>query len=182
MPDPAPGQSSRKPGDFASLLASLTGAGKEPAQPWDMDELGEDVATISYEQALRAHRRVRPPEPAPEPVASHSPAPAESAEKTKACKTVSITVRVTDDEGRQLHARAKEAGLSVSAYLRSCIFEAESLRTQVKEALSQIRAAVPQEAAASEQPKPPQTWRARLLPFWYRRRARQSHATLHQAG
>jgi len=165
MADPAP---SGNPPNFAGLFASLTGSGKEPGEPWDMSALGDDVATISYEQALRTHRRVRPTESSPEEVSSNSPAQAEPTEGKKAGKTVSVTIRVTEGEGLQLHARAREAGLSVSAYLRSCIFEAESLRAQVKEALSQIRAAMPQDASAPEQPKPPATWRTRLLSRWQR--------------
>jgi hypothetical protein len=44
-------------------------------------------------------------------------------------------------ECAQLHRRAEEAGLSVSAYLRSCTFEAESLRAMVKETMAQLRTA-----------------------------------------
>lgn len=169
MPDPArqPSGSARS---FASLLTSFTGARNEPDQPWDMDELGEDAATISYEQALRANLRVRPLEPLdgspqpPPPTSSSSP------EAKKALKTISVTIRVTEDEGQQLHARAKDAGLSVSAYLRSCIFEVESLRVQVKEALLQMRTA-PQSPPAEPQSKSPTNWRARLLPLWHRRQA-----------
>jgi hypothetical protein len=40
----------------------------------------------------------------------------------------------------QLRKRAADAGLSVSAYLRSCTFDAESLRAQVKDALARLRA------------------------------------------
>lgn len=83
-------------------------------------------------------------------------------------KTASITIRLTDAEETQLHERARAAQLSVSAYLRSCIFEAESLRAQVKEALGQIRAAA--QADPSHQPlsQPASSWRNRLLPHWRR--------------
>ena len=64
-------------------------------------------------------------------------------------------------ECAQLHRRAAEAGLTVSAYLRSCTFEAESLRAMVKEAMAQLRS-----AAAGQQPAPtsagPQ-WRKRMM-------------------
>jgi len=56
-------------------------------------------------------------------------------------KSVSITLRVSPDEAGQLRLRAREAGLTVSAYLRSCTFEAEALRAQVKEALAELRQA-----------------------------------------
>jgi hypothetical protein len=143
MADPA---SSASPSNFASLLASLTGGGKSADSSWDTSALADDVATISYEQALRTHRRVRPAQFATEglqenhclhtapPLAGDS---GPALQKTR--KAASITIRITADEQAQLHQRAAEAGLSVSAYLRSCIFEAESLRAQVKEALSQMR-------------------------------------------
>lgn len=57
----------------------------------------------------------------------------------KNLKRASITIRMTADESAQLHARAAESGLTVSAYLRSCAFEVENLRAQVKDALAQLR-------------------------------------------
>lgn len=58
-------------------------------------------------------------------------------------------------ECEQLHARSAEAGLTISAYLRSCTFEAEALRAQVKEALAELRSAPVTESrlsiAASDQ-------------------------------
>jgi len=54
-------------------------------------------------------------------------------------KSASITIRLSKAESEQLRRRASEAGLTVSAYLRSCTLEAESLRAQVKDALSQMR-------------------------------------------
>jgi hypothetical protein len=54
-------------------------------------------------------------------------------------KRSSITVRLSATECAQLHQRANEAGLTVSGYLRSCTFEAEALRAQVKEALAELR-------------------------------------------
>lgn len=54
-------------------------------------------------------------------------------------KCASVTIRMSKAECAQLHRRAAEAGLTVSAYLRSCTFEAETLRAQVKETLAQLR-------------------------------------------
>ncbi len=59
-------------------------------------------------------------------------------------KRASVTVRLTESEYAQLHARATEAGMTVSAYLRSCTFEAESLRAQVKQTLAELRATAQQ--------------------------------------
>jgi hypothetical protein len=54
-------------------------------------------------------------------------------------KSASITIRLSKAECAQLRKRAAEAGLTVSAYLRSCTFEAESLRALVKDTLAQLR-------------------------------------------
>jgi predicted DNA binding CopG/RHH family protein len=56
-------------------------------------------------------------------------------------KSASITIRLSKAESAQLRRRAAEAGLTVSAYLRSCTFEAESLRALVKDTLAQLRSA-----------------------------------------
>jgi hypothetical protein len=54
-------------------------------------------------------------------------------------KDASITIRLSKAECAQLHRRAAEAGMTVSSYLRSCTFEAESLRAMVKDTLAQLR-------------------------------------------
>jgi hypothetical protein len=56
-------------------------------------------------------------------------------------KRASVTIRMSAVECARLHARAAESGLTVSAYLRSCTLEVESLRAQVKEALAGLRVA-----------------------------------------
>jgi hypothetical protein len=58
-------------------------------------------------------------------------------------KRASITIRLTEPECAQLRRRAAEAGITVSAYLRSCALEVESLRTQVKETLAHLRESTP---------------------------------------
>ncbi|MGD0830372.1 MAG: hypothetical protein ABR907_05470 [Terracidiphilus sp.] len=172
---------------FASLLASLaSGGGKEPSggngsRGWDDAALEDDVATLSYESALRAHARYRPSSPSSsadlslaeaavaellsEKRSADGAAPAralaprtaavpQAAAKNEAkveragstafernLKDSSITIRMSRAECEQLHRRAAEAGLSVSAYLRSCTFEAESLRAMVKDTLAQLRPA-----------------------------------------
>lgn len=55
-------------------------------------------------------------------------------------KSVWLTLRVSESEQAVIQARAAEADLSVSAYLRQCAFEVESLRDQVKRALAELRA------------------------------------------
>jgi hypothetical protein len=52
---------------FAGLLAALAApasAAAERAPVWNDDELADDVATLSYERALRAHSRYRHAAPA----------------------------------------------------------------------------------------------------------------------
>jgi len=164
---------------FASLLATLATPAPKSEPEWNDEELGEDVASLSYERALRSHARYRPPDAMentakqhagsaedaflPQDSArsrgvgadafarAHAAAEAELAQRSsieferhsvafeRNLKNASITIRMSKLECEQLHQRASEAGLTVSAYLRSCTFEAEALRAQVKEALAELR-------------------------------------------
>jgi hypothetical protein len=208
---------------FAGLLASLASPGGKSSsmerkdKPWGDDELADDIATLSYESALRAHSRYRSPAgglgagvdgeenplaqgasdllemlredglipakaPAAEPPAealktSQTPPPIAPTEARRSqlsslersLKDASITIRMSKAECEQLHRRASEAGLTVSAYLRSCTFEAESLRAMVKETMAQLRS-----ASAQMNPAPVRDswlrrlgqWMARLLNPW----------------
>jgi hypothetical protein len=205
---------------FAGLLAALATPTQKTSATWNDDDLADDVATLSYERALKAHSRYKAPEPvdfetthaegiarakslvqaelaaraaavafdsstvpssipepffypesfetfdqaavqpAPRPAAkidsqfSHQPAasmPVLPLEEN--LKRASITIRMSKDECAQLHQRAAEAGMTVSAYLRSCTFEAETLRTMVKETLAQLRTATA--AAKATEAAPP---------------------------
>jgi hypothetical protein len=81
-------------------------------------------------------------------------------------KTSSITIRLSKADCSQLRARAGEAGLTVSAYLRSCAFEVETLRGQVKEALTQLRQTAPVVQLAAANPAPAGAhsgWRSRIF-------------------
>ena len=152
---------------FASLLSSLTSLPKSP-EPWDLSDLADDVATISYEQALQTHTHMKPSTfAASTPTNTHRAA-------DSAPRTTIVTLRLSQAESAQLHQRAAEAGLTVSAYLRSCVFEAEALRTQVREALAQFRSAASQDTKVTSAPaQPPSpTWRTRFFPHWSRERYR----------
>lgn len=190
---------------FAGLLAALASpasvapngsGGADRAPAWNSDHLSEDVATLSYESALRAHARYRPvnradwPLPAaakahpgeaqqvpPDaaPAAEGLPAWASAAAQDaigQELRKASVTIRLSDAECAQLHERAAEAGMTVSAYLRSCTFEAEALRAQVKEALAVLLSAAsqPRRAAPVKQRRSWFGWLLRLLPH---RHARQ---------
>jgi hypothetical protein len=56
-------------------------------------------------------------------------------------RSATVSVRLNDAEFTRLRSRAAESGMSVSAYMRSCVLEAEHLRAQVKQALSEMRSA-----------------------------------------
>jgi hypothetical protein len=147
-------ESSVSASSFADFLASLA-APPKPAEPeWNDDQLADDVATLSYEQALRTHGRYPamssdpgPPAPGSESPGSESvqsrPDRGTAAFPDRTLKRASITIRLSEPECAQLRRRAAEAGLTVSAYLRSCTLEVESLRTQVKETLAQLRESAP---------------------------------------
>ncbi len=164
MQQPASTQPSPTLSDFAGLLATIASPRRDTAEdapPWNSSDPGEDVATLSYEQALRTHARYRALDrdarvdglPAPQDgVGSGADAAIDSAaadgESTwqpaaaqdRVLRSASVTIRLSKAECARLHRRAAEAGLTVSAYLRSCALEAETLRAQVKQALAEIKA------------------------------------------
>jgi hypothetical protein len=173
MPEPAQAAPQKTSGSFANLLASLTS--KLQRDPWDDGTLPDDVVTITYEQALRAGRASQPAtnqlldgadhakgEPFNAPVRGP-----QHSQLAKKLRTASITIRVTSEEQAQLHTRALAAQLSVSAYLRSCIFEAESLRTQVKEALAQMQLKSSQITSTTDSSQSSRNWRKRLFPAFF---------------
>jgi hypothetical protein len=190
--------------NFAGLLAALAAPAQKPPPAWHEDELADDVTSLSYESALRAHARYRyapssDESPAPganpprrnaerevpinsvlaaDPVPRCAAPPNAAAEAATArvpstpcernVKSASITIRMSQAECAQLHQRAAEAGLTISAYLRSCTLEAESLRAMVKETMAQLRSkgAAKQEAStAASQP-----WRNRMARLFAPRR------------
>ena len=167
-------------GSFAGLLASLATPSKADAVPdstwsdstWNDSGLGDDVVTLSYEQALRHHARYRPasrdnvtagqavtagigqgePGDVPQPQISRPPVSGgvPTLKSAPNLRTASVTIRLRGDEAAQLRQRAAEAGLTISAYLRSCVLEADALRAQVKEALAQMKNAACAESAAAQ--------------------------------
>src|SRR5215472_288648 len=143
-PSPAGGPPSADP-SFAGLLATMAAPqGKASIlgeTPWNDDGLADDVASITYEHALRAHARMRPEVPEAGPtMRDNSP---NAAGPAKPLKSASITIRLSEPECAQLRQRATEAGMTISAYLRSCTLEVESLRAQVKQTLAEIRRTAP---------------------------------------
>jgi len=162
----APAQNSGVPGD-----ASMS-QGKKSAFAWNDDGLEDDVITrLAHFQETSPAASAATPQPAAYPAAN----PSREAERRCAAplernlKDASITIRMSQAECAQLHRRAAEAGLTVSAYLRSCTFETESLRAMVKDTLAQLRSATaPAEPAVA--PRRSRIGRlVRILAHWLAR-------------
>lgn len=150
---------------FAEMLASLSTPPKFEA-PWNDDALADDVATISYNRALQGPGRL---EAEPEkliPDAGAIPEKPQAAATPKPLKTASITIRLSAPECAQLRQRAAEAGLTISAYLRSCTLEVESLRAQVKEALAQLKTAPVPASEPQADERRTGGLRSALIRFW----------------
>jgi predicted DNA binding CopG/RHH family protein len=169
---------SPSPSSFAGFLAAL--AQPERSAEWNDELLREDVASLSYERALRTHARYHADDPvddreesaqaAPADVLASQPAAVLSVPSApeKSLKEASITIRLSREEDAQLRKRAAEAGLTVSAYIRSCTFEAESLRALVKDTLTQFRTGAAPAQQQINTPNPRRRWSAL---FWPGRRA-----------
>lgn len=193
MPQPATISPPNPAGGFAGILASLAGPPEKLRSDWNDDSLADDITTLSYEQALRTHARYRPTSELPpiqnatdeqlppkkpplkQTVGAETSARSGTISDSVATQTrrstplndsrkaASITIRLSKAECAQLHERAAEAGLTVSAYLRSCTCEVEALRTQVKETLAQLR------SLASGQVQRPAVTGQRLQRGWWSR-------------
>ena len=171
MQQPASSQPSPAPPSFAGLLEALATPPKVEAESfWREAELAEDVATLTYDRALRKHARYRPADRGDEarPAAAATstseaagglkiepaalgalPALADKSTRNapdRELRQASVTIRLSKEECAQLRQRAAEAEMTVSAYLRSCASEVESLRAQVKEALAGMRSAIARQA------------------------------------
>lgn len=139
---------------FAGLLADYATPEKKFPPARDLDGLEDDIATLSYEHALRANARYRPPDPPPDlpspPAVDEAQRELAFVSKSAPARSVqpplrkaSVSVRLSRTEDEQLRQRAAEAGMTVSAYLRSCAFEVETLRAQVKQTLAEMRHPAP---------------------------------------
>ena len=195
-PTPSPASST-----FAAQLAAMSMRPSGPvecAPVWNDDSLADDVTTLSYERALRAHARYRAPEandraltqPAEARTAvgaqngtaaaeagadaavlaadrepETAPAASSPTAEDRTLKCASITIRMSKAECEQLRKRAAEAGLTVSAYLRSCTFEAEQLRALVKDTLAELRNE-PGHTGNAECAEERRGWRQQLGRFW----------------
>lgn len=183
-------------GSFTSVLSALRAAraenGARKADAWSDERLAEDVVELSYEKALRSHARYNPhafrtdgpdAEEEAKPVKRVRAAKRASRQRetvpAESRKTASVTIRMSRGEWEQLQARATEAKMSLSAYMRSCTLEVEELRAQVKETLAELKQARQADAEREAAKKPVETeaassWRARLFPRWTQGRAAEA--------
>jgi hypothetical protein len=161
MQQPGPSQPSPSVTTFAGLLATLTSppppSDSNIAPLWNSSDLGEDVATLSYERAPRTHAPIETDAigtvdatnaigeagafDARDAIAAvhASPGLQTGTARESDLRSASVTIRMSPAECAQVRQRAGEAGLTVSAYLRSCTVEAEALRAQVKQALAELK-------------------------------------------
>lgn len=137
-----------KSNDFAGVVAhALNGQQKQA----ENELFTDDTLSLSYEEALKKHAR-RPLAEEMMRIGELAAAELETRRVSSATQTfapttaplantkaASITLRMSKDESDILRKRAAAAGITISAYIRSCIFEAEELRAQVKNALAEIR-------------------------------------------
>ena len=120
-----------------------------PALTFNYDAIQPDKLSLSTAASPPAHQlnssgrpvtpafgsvlaQALPAEPDPDlgPLALVWPAPPKNE------RQVSMSLRVAASEQALIKARAAEAGLSVSAYLRQCALEVEKLRAQVQHTLA----------------------------------------------
>ena len=156
----------RNPADasFAGLFSALAAAksrassSNAPSESWT-DAIENDVATLTYERAMQNHSRYKGVETA----ATHlrgatndstaeiktDSATSNGEPSGNRRRSASVTLRLSQAEFLQLQQRATEANLSISAYVRSCMFEVEGLRTQVKRALVEMRSSVDARSSVS---------------------------------
>ena len=173
MQEPQAAVTSTASATFASVLTALAAPLQGDEADWVDRDLEDDVATISYEQALRSQARFRPADPGQDstmqdvPISRPHSTSGRPVPERKDRKAASITIRLSEAECAQVRQRATDAGLTMSAYLRSCVLEAEILREQVKEALTQFRSVSPTVAEVQDRKYlRTRSWPARLLSRW----------------
>jgi hypothetical protein len=114
---------------------------KEPAKPKKRKTQQQKQRTKTKRVSHREVNLVAPPEgkPAFRQVLSESIAALPVVVPQSAAiaqRAASLSIRVSAKEQALIKARAAEAGLTVSAYLRQCALEVELLRAQLQQALA----------------------------------------------
>lgn len=152
---------------FAAFLAKLaeppaSEAEHEPDDAFENGASADEIAALSYEHALRPPVK-KQVESAPLSMPNTSLATGKATISLAATekRKIRASICLAPWENALLRQRAEENNLSISAYVRACVFEVEALRTQVKQMMAQVHTASataefpppkPATAAAAEQP------------------------------
>ena len=150
--------------NFAAFLARLAGLPDwdadlpgQSVQPEPADAGKEEIALLSYEHALRG--RVLAGSTAETVLGNSETSLAHSSVSTAAeivePRRCRASIRLTAAEDEILRIRAAESGLAISAYIRSCVFEVESLRAQVKQMMAEVRTVAPTPFYSATEPHMP---------------------------
>jgi len=99
-------------GGFAGILAALSGPAQKSVPAWNDEGLEEDVATLSYEHALRTHARYRPPQarihpgwpelpPLAEPVCGNGGEPNQRKPRVRGCTSCAGVAGAESEAGQR---------------------------------------------------------------------------------
>lgn len=130
-------------------LASTQNKESETSRPLEDDAIAPDIVTLRAGTESAADRSVSIEKPFPVPFGSilteavstdvsSGPLALVWPTAAKAERQVSMSFRVGVCEQALIKARAAEAGLSVSAYVRQCALEVETLRAHVRHTLALV--------------------------------------------
>lgn len=163
------------PSTFAGLLATLASPPAESVEHsrfplngiWNAREQTDNAVTLDHESVVRKHPRYQ--------IADRHANQADSLAGDSSVDAhdlghSGVTIRLSHAECARLRRRASETGLTVSAYLRSCVLEADSLRAQVKVALGELQRVSSRGKSSGKsnlgrpEPQHSSSWLRRLFP------------------
>jgi hypothetical protein len=138
------------------FLLAFHSAQADPLDSLNKDAAQEEESPLIYaedhvEEDFRFAQQLEREEPHPQatlsPGSPKNPQPVLSFHPyaQKNGRMMALTVRLTPEDCEEVRQRAKEAGMSISAYLRACALEVDQLRAQVKQMIATLR---------EEQPEP----------------------------
>lgn len=144
-PEPVPTQAAFNTEAIQPDKLSISSAGQQVFEPAPPEKSLAPAFGTALAAALPAEPDSNPAlGPAPGPLALVWPTPPKNE------RQVAMSLRVAASEQALIKARAAEAGLSVSAYLRQCALEVEKLRAQVHHTLALIE----QKSEQKSEPRP----------------------------
>jgi len=163
-------------------VLSYESALKSRARRWGVDPIADEAPSGTDDVFVIGEASARRARPAPVHVPGSLPNSSRLSiteadvpvvvRESGELKRIRITIRMSEAEFAQIRDRAAEAGMAVSAYLRTCTAEIETLRAQVKETLARLRPAHITDAGAPV-PRSGSGWLKRL---WPQARTRQQSA------